>query len=139
MRVTFRGRVVSLLPLLLPLIALTARMANAQAQCGSDTNFTPFQETGYPNIQARCRCANSGTPYDHWFFQLRNSGDNPIDAYYFLQSGNSTNPPSNAFHLMGHGVSQLYLTPNPVSGCVFGLDLFITVNDSPRARKKKHK
>lgn len=142
MSVPFASRIVLFLSLLLPFMVLTPQKANAQAECGKDTNFTPFQETGYPNIQARCRCANSGTAYDHWVFQFRNSGDNTVNAYYYLQAGNSPNPQPNAFHLMGHGVSELYLTANPINGCVFGLELFITVNDSaqppPPQKPKKN-
>jgi len=109
----------------------------AQADCPyQQTTFTPFQETGYPGVQARCRCMRGGTVEGLWQFQLRNTGGQPAKIIYTLTFGPHQQDSSPiTIHAQG-GVTPVIQTTHSVSSCVF-VEMMISVSDAPSASPAK--
>ena len=104
---------------------------SAQAHCPvQNTDFTPFQDTGHPTVQARCRCMRGGTVDGRWQYQFKNTGAQAANVDYFVTFGNREEGPTR-LQLRPHGVSPLIQSSRTVSTCVF-VEMFITVNDPPQ-------
>lgn len=108
---------------------------SAQAHCPvQNTQFTPFQDTGHPTVQARCRCIRGGRVDGLWQFQFKNTGAQAADVDYFLTFGTREEGPTR-LRLRPNSVSRLIQTSRTVSTCVF-VEMFISVNDPPQPPPK---